>query len=292
MLLKEQPLVSIVIPCYNHEKYVQDCIKSVIAQTYQNIELIIIDDGSKDESVEKIQQLVSQCQERFVRFEFRHRSNKGLCATLNEALEWCQGQYYSAIASDDEMISHKTKYQVDFLEKHLECVALLGGVILINDSGKEIKKASRKESNHDFSNIFLMKHGLNVCTQMARLSVIKQVGCYNELFKIEDWYMWLKLANFGIIKNVEEIFVRYRLHEDNTIKKGELIYQGLMEIANEYKFHRLYLKAIKNIIWIRVAAIIISDKRKGGDFFMVTLLSDPMVIFSKNFYRCLRNFFK
>ena len=56
--MNDQPLVSVVIPCYNHEQFVQDCIQSVIDQTYQNIELIIIDDGSKDNSVEKIKELM------------------------------------------------------------------------------------------------------------------------------------------------------------------------------------------------------------------------------------------
>ncbi|MGA6331370.1 glycosyltransferase family 2 protein, partial [Acinetobacter baumannii] len=107
MLLNKQPLVSIVIPCYNHANFVQDCIQSVIAQTYQNIELIIIDDGSKDGSVEKIQEFIGECEKRFVRFEFRNRPNKGLSATLNEALEWCQGEYFSAIASDDMMLNDK-----------------------------------------------------------------------------------------------------------------------------------------------------------------------------------------
>jgi len=82
-----QPLVSVVIACYNHEFFVQDSIQSVIDQTYQNIELIIIDDGSKDGSVKKIQEMIPNCQQRFIRFEFRHRLNKGLSATLNEALE-------------------------------------------------------------------------------------------------------------------------------------------------------------------------------------------------------------
>lgn len=292
MSLKNQPLVSVVIPCYNHENFVKDCIQSVIDQTYENIELIIIDDGSKDSSVEKIQEMVDVCEKRFVRFEFRNRANKGLCATLNEALNWCQGEYYSAIASDDEMVASKTLDQVEFMKIDLDCVALLGGVVLINDKGQEIKKVLRKKSSHDFSNIFLMKHSLNVCTQMARLSVIKKIGGYNESFKIEDWYMWLKLTDFGTIKNIEKIFVRYRLHEDNTIKKGEVIYSGLMEIASEYNQHKLYLKAIKNIIWIRVAAMIFTDKKKGWNFFVITLLSDPIAIFSKNFYRCLRNLFK
>ena len=91
-----QPLVSVVIPCYNHEQFVQDSIQSVIDQTYRNIELIIIDDGSKDGSVEKIQEMVDICEQRFTRFEFRSRPNKGLSSTLNEALEWCKGKYFSA----------------------------------------------------------------------------------------------------------------------------------------------------------------------------------------------------
>ena len=72
-----QLLVSVVIPCYNHEKFIQDCIQSVIDQTYQNIELIIIDDGSKDSSVEIIEKMLPACEQRFVRFEFRNRPNKG-----------------------------------------------------------------------------------------------------------------------------------------------------------------------------------------------------------------------
>ena len=80
------PLVSIAIPSYNHEIYVQECIRSVIDQDYRNIELIIIDDGSTDNSVEKIEELIPLCKKRFVRFEFLCRENKGLSATLNEAI--------------------------------------------------------------------------------------------------------------------------------------------------------------------------------------------------------------
>ncbi len=149
MLFNEQPLVSIIIPCYNHANFVQDCIQSVIAQTYQNIELIIIDDGSKDETVEKIQKLVTQCTERFVKFEFRHRPNKGLSATLNEALEWCQGEYFSAIASDDMMLNDKIEIQIDFLKNSIDStiVGVFGGYNLIDDTNAIIKTILKKEKN-------------------------------------------------------------------------------------------------------------------------------------------------
>ena len=98
----EKPLVSVVIPCYNHEKFVQDCIQSVIDQTYENIELIIIDDGSKDNSVKVIQELADK-----YGFTFIHRPNKGLSATLNEGIRLSKGKYFSAIASDDILFLEK-----------------------------------------------------------------------------------------------------------------------------------------------------------------------------------------
>ena len=130
-----QPLVSVVIACYNHERFVQDSIQSVIDQTYQNIELIIIDDGSKDGSVKKIQEMIPTCKERFFRFEFRYRPNKGLSATLNEALVWCQGEYYSPIASDDMMLPQKIEKQINFLLKSHKnkIVGIFSGYHLIDE---------------------------------------------------------------------------------------------------------------------------------------------------------------
>ena len=71
------PLVSVLIPAYNHEKYVQDAIKSIMEQTYQNIELIVIDDGSKDSTWQKIQDMKSECEKRFTRVHFETKQNEG-----------------------------------------------------------------------------------------------------------------------------------------------------------------------------------------------------------------------
>lgn len=285
-----QPLVSVVIPCYNHEKFVQDSIQSVIDQTYENIELIIIDDGSKDNSVIKIQEMIESCKKRFTRFEFRSRSNIGLSATLNEALEWCEGKYFSALASDDQMLSIKSIVQVDYLENHPEVQAVMGGVNWIDSSNNIISKRDSSYKEYRFEDIFLSKQKLYACTQLSRLDSIKSVGGYKLGCPIEDWYMWLKLAEIGKLVNLDILLVCYRLHEDNTIKKLDIIYSGMMEIVNEYNSHPLYLKAVKQIVWIKVASIIKNDKSLGWVFFKSTFEADKMVIFNKNFFRCIRNF--
>jgi len=285
-----KPLISVVIPCYNHEKFIQDSIQSVIDQDYKNIELIIIDDGSKDNSVLKIEEMLKSCKERFVRFEFGSRPNQGLSSTLNEALEWCQGKYFSVLASDDQMLPNKTKIQVEYLEKHNDVQAVMSSVNWINSNNEIINERKLPYKEYGFEDIFLSKQSLYACTQISRLESVISVGGYKLGCVIEDWYMWLKLSELGKIVTLEETLVNYRLHDDNTIKKGEIIYSGMTEIVDEYKFHPLYLKAIKQIVWVRVAAIIINDKSKGWRYFKETFEADKSALFNKNFYRCVRNF--
>lgn len=247
ILKVRQPLVSVVIPCYNHENFVKDCIQSVIDQTYENIELIIIDDGSKDNSVEKIQEMISTCKERFFRFEFRHRPNKGLSATLNEALEWCQGVYYSAIASDDIIYAEKISIQVEYLEKDLKLLAVFGGVEIIDNNNTFIRSAIPSNKNLIFKNIFLSNYTIFACTQLIRLNAVKKLGNapYPSHIIMEDIYMWLKLSEKGCLKNLPYIFAKYRVHDSNTMKKIELINQEKLNIINEFSYSKYYDRAIR-----------------------------------------------
>lgn len=281
MLLNKQPLVSIVIPCYNHANFVQDCIQSVIDQTYHNIELIIIDDGSKDESVEKIRQLVSQCQERFVRFEFRHRPNKGLCGTLNEALEWCKGEYYSVIASDDMIYRDKTQIQVDYLEKNNECVAVFGGYDLIDNDNHIIEKRQNSFKKYQFERIFLHEHDLPAPTQIIRMNILRELGGYRSDIIIEDWYMWLKLAKFGELHYLNHTFSRYRSHPDNISKKIEIMNKGRFQVINEYKDNPLYNNAKRQITWISLNESRRSESKKYIMNFIFFIVLNPVFFMNK-----------
>ena len=189
------PLVSIIIPCYNHEKYVADAINSIINQTYKNIELILIDDGSQDNSKNVIMGLLDKCNSRFSRVYFDSRINKGLCKTINEALEVCQGKYVSLIASDDLMLPEKTTIQVEFLERQPDVSGVFAAVELIDNKNNVVGQRISNKTEFSFDEIMLNKHDLPTLTQMFRLEEIVSNGGYDDRVKIEDWYMLLKLSS-------------------------------------------------------------------------------------------------
>ena len=273
------PLVSIVIPCYNHEKFVQNCIQSIINQSYKNIELIIIDDGSKDNSVNKIKELIEVSTNRFVRFEFRHRNNKGLCATLNEALEWCEGKYFSVIASDDIMLENKTKIQVDFLNKE-NYIAVFGGVHLINENNEYLESIMPSNRVLSFNNIILSNYTILAPTQMIRMSALSKLGKkpYPEHLRIEDWYMWLKLSEMGEMKNLNDFFVSYRNHNSNSSNNFKLMHEGRRAVLNEFKDNSLYRRASNIVELINYLEI-------NKFYLFIYLFKNPKMIFDCLFYK-------
>ena len=291
----EKPLVSVVIPCYNHEKFVQDCIQSVIDQTYENIELIIIDDGSKDSSVDKIKGMIPLCEERFSRFEFRYRPNKGLSSTLNEGLEWCNGKYFSAIASDDQMIEEKTEIQVDYLEKNDKCAGVFGNVTYIDEDNRAIYNSNLNFKKNTFEDVILFNYIIMAPTQLCRLDLIRKVGQYNVDIKIEDYFMWLKLTENGLysLDSLNNYFTKYRTHSSNTSGQSELMYSERLKVLKYFSYHPLYLKAISNSYLITAHDYINSDKIKALGFYFKAIKENPYLFIEyKNFQFLVRYIYR
>lgn len=244
------PLVSVVIPSYNHENFVQDSIQSVIDQTYQNIELIIIDDGSKDNSIVKIREMIELCKRRFVRFEFRSRDNKGLSSTLNEALDWCKGDFYSPIASDDMMLSNKILDQVELLIRNSEVVGVFGAVQKINEKNEKLDEIRQPDKIFEFDDLIYTEHFLPAPTQMLRLNALKEIGGYIEGMIIEDWYIYLKILEKGNkILYKDDLYCYYRIHEGNTFSNPYSMGLGYLQVLNEFRGHELFKKAYIKACW-------------------------------------------
>lgn len=243
-MTEQQPLVSIVIPCYNHSQFVQETIQSVIDQDYENIELIIIDDGSKDNSVEVIQEMIPACEERFVRFEFRYRPNKGLCATLNEALEWCEGEYFSPLASDDIALPHKTSFLINKHQQY-DAAVVFGSARKFNieKEGKDLLL----NCEHTLKDLMFIKNMPAAPASLMRTDIIRNVGGFLEGIALEDLYMWLKLTSNGEkLYSFPEVVVKYRDHEANTIKQFEFMHKQRLKVLELFSSVPYYKEARKN----------------------------------------------
>lgn len=237
-------LVSVVIPCYNHAQFVQETIQSVIDQDYENIELIIIDDGSKDNSVEVIQEMIPACEQRFVRFEFRHRPNVGLSSTLNEALDWCKGKYFSPVASDDILLPSKISFLLEKIIKE-RVPAVFGSVERIGNLSGDSGVSKRTELT--FRDLMLHKIIPPAPGSLINMAKVKEIG-YDPLVTIEDWYMWLKLTEKDErLIAYSEIVAKYRIHGANTISNTSKMNNGRRQVLSHFKDSEHYNNAIKNI---------------------------------------------
>lgn len=232
------PLVSVVIPAYNHEKYVQKTIKSIISQTYKNIELIIINDGSKDKTWSKIQDMLPYCQERFTRFLIQTQPNQGTSITLNMAVSLCKGKYIAVIASDDMYLSDCIEKQVKVMEENPSIVQTFPDNVSIDAKGKPFKGFEWKNKffplksqywqakypNFDFSGEDFHSYKNVLEKDLWFNGFLWRKEAIDKIFPIptepmsEDYYINLQLAKLGLVKFINEPLFLYRMHETNTLK--------------------------------------------------------------------------
>ncbi len=180
---KEGPLVSIIALCYNQAQFCEDTLGSIYNQSYKNIELIIMDDFSSDNSVEKINRWINAHQDISIQF-IPHNKNVGICKTLNEALKNAKGKYFELIACDDLMHPEKTSRQVSYLEATNNSVAMVyTDALLINDDGSD-RYGLFIQRSRDFEqlpsgkiyDVLLEENFIPAMSVMIKTAIIKSLG--------------------------------------------------------------------------------------------------------------------
>lgn len=249
----EDALVSICIPCYNHEKFICDCLESLINQTYQNIELLICDDCSRDRSWEIIEEYEHKLRERFNHIVLlKNKVNKGVTGTLNRLVSRCAGTYIKTIASDDFLDPKYTEVMVRKMERDKKTGVLFCNGIYVKEESTYSNPISLtpffktpvqiNNENIDkrlFESCFIFAPGV-----ILRKEVYDECGLYNEEIEIEDWEYWLRIACSKKFKfaYVDEILVYYRKNENAmTSRVGTQAERRLMKMYNaEKKIIELY----------------------------------------------------
>lgn len=239
--MNTQPLVSVIISSYNHCLYIEDSILSVLHQTYPNIELIVVDDGSTDDSPERIKKLQSQ-----YGFDFRVQPNQGLAKTLNDCIARSKGCLIAPLGSDDVMLPERIKTQVEYMQDKPEVGICAGNIETINSKGEAVPKRNHERSFRrlDFEDLFLgKKRGGPAPTLLFRREALEIVGGFDPQVKLEDLLIALKITHSGYFLDVlPDVLAKYRVHGKNTYKNRRFMVDEIMKSYAEFKSHPDYPK--------------------------------------------------
>lgn len=225
MELNNRPLVSVPVITYNSSKFVLETLESIKAQTYQNIELIISDDCSSDNTVELCQKWVEENKERFVQTQIiTSEVNTGVSANLNRAEAVCQGEWVKGIAGDDLLMPDCIADCVEYVQQHPNLIYLFGRIEAFGASDEKNKYFSEKVFDCSFFD-------LDVEEQLERLvfgsNCVPASTCFYNRQKaidlgirnderiplLEDWPKWINILEKGVkLEFMDKTLVKYRIH--------------------------------------------------------------------------------
>jgi len=232
MMEKDSPtLVSIIIPVYNAEKYILETIKSVLSQDYKPIEIIVIDDGSTDNTAKIIKSLNTE-----IRYVFQE--NQGVSAARNHGFKLSEGQYLCFLDADDWYYPQNIKEKVNYFLHNPSC-GLIHSWVEITDRNLNIKKTVMgKEGENITQEVlnFIPTAIPSPSNVMLKRSVINEIGGFDlNLSTSADFDMWLRITHKFKVGMLNKPLVKYRLHEDGMFTNLALQLKDMNYILKKYK---------------------------------------------------------
>ena len=213
---KLNPLISIVLPTYNSEKYISNTIKSIINQDYRNWELIITDDCSTDNTYD----IINEYSKRDLRIKlFKLKKNSGAAIARNNSLRNCLSKYIAFIDSDDTWIKEKLRLQINFMQKNNIPISFTS-YKLIDEYGKYLNKTINaiKKINYDG---YLKNTIIGMSTSMINTSITGPIE-FKDIRTRQDTYLWITLLKKGFIAyGIESDLANYRVRK-NSISSNKI----------------------------------------------------------------------
>lgn len=238
MSVSSSPLISVIIPCFNAEKYAKNAINSILHQTYKNLEIILINDGSKDHTAEICKKL-SINDSRIIYIE--NSNNEGLIYTLNKGIAISNGAFIARMDADDVSLPERLEKQLDYFKANPDTDVL--GTNSFNITGDDEKLIN---SNPIYCNYNTLKISALFAQPLIHGSVLAKAewlknNLYDEGFKhSEDFELWLRLLSKGaIIRNLNERLYCYRLNEQGVSQQNTSSQQRSHNKASKYHLHEI-----------------------------------------------------
>lgn len=225
--------VSIIMPLYNAEKYVMSTIQSLLNQTYQDFEIIVVDDCSTDNSVEIIKKLDD------TRIKlYRNSENCGIAYTRNRALELSRGEYIAIMDDDDIAPDYRLMDEVEYLDNHQDVDVISGNTCIIDEAGNVIGMFSQIYRNSGIIKASLMfLNSFGNSTAMIRKKFIDKyhIRYLNDMFGTEDYRFWAECSVHGKIAALDKVMLYWRKHENESKRTSECI-ERKIAIQNTQKY--------------------------------------------------------
>jgi len=251
-MVSSRPLVSVLLPTYNQEDYIGEALESALQQDYENIEIVVGDDYSKDDTWEIVSEYEREYPEKIV--SFRNEENLGVTRNCNEVLQRCSGKDIVFLAGDDVFLSGKISQQVDALEAESDRVLCYHDIEEFDHkSGETIRYYNSGDDGHnpvigDTTKVAreLVSQGtrfMDCQSVMVRADAIPKKGYDPRLPRVSDWLLWIDICmqNDGVVCYIDDVLTRRRHHGSNVSSNDDRTYVGvtLGIVEGEYpELHR------------------------------------------------------
>ncbi len=230
----DNPLVSVVMPVFNAETFISQAIESILNQSYQNWELIIVNDGSTDNSMEIVRSYPSN-KIRVVNFN----ENRGIVEARNAALDAAQGEFIAVMDADDIALPHRLKTQVAYFLKHPECILQGSDSQLIDTAGRIVGKVCRTVDNNKISELLLFCNYFTNSSVMMRKTSVR----YHKKYRLsQDYHYATEMDKLGLLANLNEVLVQYRVYENSSSESNKPLQTQLVKDILHKQLQRLHLE--------------------------------------------------
>lgn len=285
-------LVSVIIPVYNAEKYIVETLESVFCQTYGNYEVIVVNDGSTDNSMEVIKPFSGRSNFRIV-----HQINSGPSRARNEGIKAARGTYCAFLDADDIMLPDRLALQVKVLDERPDAGLTYSDLITFNENGviHSTKKEFIRPHSGDVLRQLLKENFITTSTVLLRRECFDKVSFFDENIRhSEDYKMWLNIAKIYKVQYLDLPLVKYRYHSESLSSNRIVISTSSCDVVKEFweenraykiKNERLYRISMANqLMNVGEAYRKYGRNRKSAEYLIKSLIMYP---FMKGTYRVM-----
>jgi len=220
--------VSVIIPTYNSARFLTEAIDSVLAQSFKDFEILVIDDGSTDETKAVMQRYGSPVR-------YIYQANAGVAAARNRGIELSRGKYVAFLDADDAWFADKLETQLDALAKHADCRACYSAFTVADHHMNSIDIRRSNRQGRAIDDLLSLGNLIGTpSTVLCERPLFEAVGGFDpEMSQCADWDMWVRIASHTEFLYIAEPLVKYRQHDGNMSRSASLLESDSLRVLEK-----------------------------------------------------------